>query len=411
MTSIGHGPRRPRIALLGCGTVGSEVARQLLFRGHDLGAQLTAVLVRDASRARPVPRNLLFTDFESILAQRPDVVVEVIGGLHPAGEFVWRSLRAGVPVITANKTLIARRGAELHRLAADRAAPLRYEAAVCAGVPVLAALEQLRGDRIISIRAVLNGTCNYILSRLAAGEPFDRVLAQAQAKGLAEPDPTADISGRDTLEKLCILAAAAGLGPLNPEAVPCQGIASITPGDLALARRARSTIKLLAEIDAADSSRPHAQVGPARIPLSHPLAALDGPENAVLIHAELAGHILFKGPGAGPGPTAAAILGDLAQVLSTLRAARRAEPASARPAPAHQPGAAGQAPRPHLIRARPALQPDQIFEALRSQRANPREIHIDRFQTCATADLLPSQAQALARALPGSGLAMPILTE
>ncbi len=302
-------PAPPRVALLGCGTVGTAVARALVDSAAP--AVLTKVLVRDASRDRGVPRELLTDSFDDVLDSRPEVIIEAIGGHDDALRYVSRALDRGISIVTANKTLIAHHGPALSRLAAQRGVSLRYEAAVCAAIPILAALDHLRGDRVTSITAIVSGTCNFILSAMSRGATFDKALAEAQRLGYAEPDPSADISGRDAAEKACLLASAIGLPPVTPDRVATEGIAHITSEDVAYARRTGHVIKLLAEIRAGGETR----VGPALVAANHPLARVNGAGNALLIHAQLAGELLLQGPGAGPGPTASAILGDLARCL------------------------------------------------------------------------------------------------
>lgn len=395
----------PRIAILGCGTIGSEVSRQLLASGDSLGVKLIAILVRDATRDRGLPAHLFVTSFKDVLAVQPDIIIEAIGGLDPAGNFVQRALAAGIPVVSANKTLLAHRGPALRRLAQERGAALAHEAAVCAALPIFAALDHLRGDRILSLRAVVNGTCNFILSRLAAGEEFQAALAEAQAQGFAEPDPSADISGRDSAEKLCLLAAAAGFPAIAPDQFPCEGIESITPADLADARRSRHTLKLIAELDAAGAA-PYLRVGPALIPEAHPLATLRDEQNGVLITAELAGEIFLRGRGAGPLATASAILGDAVRLLNLKK----------HPLPAARAGAAPREPsrRHHLrIRAdRDSVSPDRVFGALRRHATSPDELTLSRASITATAELFPSAAAALAHDIAGPGgqcLVLPVL--
>ncbi|MEX2217661.1 MAG: homoserine dehydrogenase [Phycisphaerales bacterium] len=312
---------RARVAVLGCGVVGSEVVRQVLARGDELGLEVARVLVRDPHRPREVPRELLTADAEEVFAAAPDVVVEAIGGVEPAGRLVERALRAGIAVVSANKTLLAHRGPALRRLSGASGAPLACEAAVGSAVPVLAALRQLAGDRVLSLRAVVNGTCNFILTRMESGLGMDAALREAQERGLAEADPSADLSGRDSAEKLCILGSAAGLAELTPDAVPTRGIEGVCPDDLAEARRAGRCLRLVAELEAGVPGL-FARVGPALVPRAHPLASLHGEENGVLLRCELAGDLFLRGPGAGPRPTASAILGDVLRVLGRARAER-----------------------------------------------------------------------------------------
>jgi homoserine dehydrogenase len=394
-----------RVALLGCGAVGGEVARQLLRRGVELGVKLMSVLVRDASRDRGIPRELATGDFRRVLGLRPDVVIEAIGGVDPACAYVSESLRAGVPVVTANKTLVAHRGEELRAIASQRGAALRCEGAVGGAAPVLAALEHLRGDRVRSVRGVVNGTCNYILSRMGEGSPFAGALAEARARGFAEADPSADLSGRDSAEKLCLLADAAGYR-LAPGDILVQGIEGVTADDLAVARRARRVLKLVAELEVTDGGV-HARVGPALVPEGHPLAALRGEQNGVVIGAELAGEVFVQGRGAGGAATASAILGDLRRIL---------EGSVARPHAPSRPVSAGEASRrQQVVRVHaPAgrLSPDHVMKQLREHGADGAEVFLERGRARATAVLGDAEALAVGLAMAGhsgESLVTPVL--
>ncbi|MBC7773262.1 MAG: homoserine dehydrogenase [Pyrinomonadaceae bacterium] len=321
-----------RVALLGCGTVGSEVARRLIQSGERLGLILTTVLVRDAGKDRGLPGGLLTTQFDDVIASRPDIIIELVGGVEASYKLAKRSLETGASLVTANKALLALHGDELELLALKHGGTIAFEASVCAGVPVIAALRQLEGDRVVSIRGIVNGSCNFILSKLAGGLSFDEALAEAKAKGLVEPDPSADISGRDSAEKLCLLARASGYPDVRPEDVSVTGIESITACDVRDAKRRGFAIKLIAEFDASgcqDGEDPaHAgptlRVGPVLVPVSSALAQASDEENALIVRAELAGELFFKGKGAGPGPTASAVLGDLVRVAGQRREQGRA---------------------------------------------------------------------------------------
>ncbi len=354
-----------RVALLGCGTVGREVAEQLLA-GRLAGVTLVGILVRDTSRDRGLPPNAkaLLTDrFDDILASTPDVVIEVLGGIDPATTYVHQLLARGIPVVTANKTLVAHAGESLAAAARAHNIPFAFEAAVGASLPVVAALRALRADRVRSIQAVLNGTCNFILTRMGeSGISMEAAIAQAQALGLAEPDPSADLSGRDTAEKLVILARESGC-PADAATIGHvirEGIESLTADDLRAARRDGRAIRLIAEYHAPDSPGQPARlrVGPALLPLLHPLARLEGPENGIEIECESAGRVHLRGLGAGPKPTAAALLGD---VLATRRShtphSHAARPAAALSTPPTSVAAAATTPhrgpsRPRFVRIR-----------------------------------------------------------
>jgi homoserine dehydrogenase len=380
-----------RVALLGCGTVGSEVARHLAEHGRELGVELVSVLVRDASRQRGVASQLITTSADELFAARPELVIEVIGGVEPAAVLVARALRRGIHVVTANKTLIAHRGPRLQRLAQRSGAKLALEASVCAGVPILAALRQLRGDRILGIQAVVNGTCNFILSRMeSTGVTFAAALAEAQRLGLAEADPSADVSGRDSAEKLCILARAAGVHAaqrLRPCDVVCEGIEKVAPADLAEARQARRVVRLIAELDAAGRLR----VGPALVARNHPLAQTQGAENVVVIRADLAGEIVLRGPGAGPRPTASAILGDVARLLGRRSRALR-------------PSTSGSPGESHQVRISSAgADPQHIFDAVNGEGCGAREVSLARGRASVLAQMDHAGAQRCAARLTARG--------
>ena len=385
-----------RVAILGCGNVGREVAARLIEAGERLGVRIVKILVRDTGRDRGLPAGLFTSAIEDIDAADPDLVVELIGGLEPAAALVSRFLRRGIAVVTANKTLIAHQGRELAALAREHGTEFAFEASVGAAIPVIAALRHLEGDRVISIRGIVNGSCNFILSRLAEGWRFDDALAEARKRGLVEPDPSADISGRDSAEKLCVLAGAAGV-PLSPKDVETRGIQSVTPEDLAAARRSGRTIKLLAELDLSNG-RIHARVGPTLVPRAHALADVTDEENAITLETELAGELFLKGRGAGPRPTASAVLGDVARL-----AGRRS------PGPAQAAVHAGWPARRHHIRVHAEhLAPETVLNATRRLGAT----QVDLTRTGARIETEPSPAHAAdscARALGGGVLVMPLL--
>jgi homoserine dehydrogenase len=315
-------PRTARVALLGCGTVGREVARLLIHHhariatntGIDL--KLIRVLVRDADRARDVRRSLITTDIDDVLRDDPDFIIELLGGVNPAAKFIEAALERGISVVSANKTVIAHKGSRLRVLAARHGATLAYESAVGSAIPIIAALRQRAGDSLRRIQAVLNGSCNFILTHMAeAGCDLSAALRRAVELGVVEHDPSADVSGRDSAEKLCIIAAEAGLGDWSPQSVPTSGIETITLRDLEAARACGCVIKLIAEIDAAAGSV-NLCVGPTFIPRRHPLATATGVENVFVLQHELAGTLVLRGQGAGPVPTAATVIGDLLTTIS-----------------------------------------------------------------------------------------------
>ncbi|HEX6754595.1 MAG TPA: homoserine dehydrogenase [Mycobacteriales bacterium] len=313
-----------RVALLGCGTVGGEVVRLLGEQAADLSArvgaplELAGIAVRRPERHPDVPAGLLTTDAEA-LVERPDVevVIEVIGGIEPARSLLLAAMKSGKSVVTANKALLAEDGATLHAAARDTGVDLYYEASVAGAIPLLRPLrESLAGDRINRVIGIVNGTTNYVLSRMdATGAGFAEALAEATALGYAEADPTADIDGFDAAAKAAILAGLAFHTRVTAPDVHREGIAEVTAADVAAARTMGCTVKLLAicDRDPADGSV-GVRVHPAMIPLSHPLAGVGDAFNAVFVEGEAAGPLMFYGRGAGGPPTASAVLGDLVAV-------------------------------------------------------------------------------------------------
>ena len=317
-------PRALRVAVLGCGVVGTEVVRRLLENRGELSAragvdlELVGVAVRslDVPRDAVVPVDLL-TDDATALVEDADLVVEVMGGIEPARELILRALRRGSSVITANKALLANHGPALYEAADEAHVDLFFEAAVAGAVPVVRGVrESLAGDRITRILGIVNGTTNYILDQMTtAGLDFTTALAQAQELGYAEADPTADVEGLDAAAKAAILAALAFHSRLSLADVPVQGITGITPDDISSAAQTGHVIKLLAiaEQRADDGEQPGlaVRVHPALLPLTHPLASVHGAFNAVFVEAEAAGTLMFYGAGAGGAPTSSAVLGDV----------------------------------------------------------------------------------------------------
>jgi homoserine dehydrogenase len=307
------------VALLGGGNVGSQVARLLRQNAADLAAragaplELTGVAVRDAVKVRAdVPAELLTTDIHGLAASGADLVVELVGGVELANTLVTEALLAGSSVVTANKALIAEHGAQLHRLAAQQGVDLYYEAAVAGAIPLLGPLSSsLAGDRVRRVLGIVNGTTNYILTKMdEEGADFAAVLADAQALGYAEADPTADVQGHDAAAKAAILAGLAFHTAVTAADVDCAGIAGITAEDVRAARDMGYVIKLLAIAE----ELPHgvlARVHPTMVPRTHPLAGVREAYNAVFVTADSAGDLMFYGRGAGGRPTASAVLGDL----------------------------------------------------------------------------------------------------
>jgi homoserine dehydrogenase len=317
--------RNLRIALLGAGSVGAQVASLLLEHGDELservgaGLELVGVAVRDlnAPRSADIPAELLTTDAHSLILGA-DIVVELIGGLEPAREYLELALTSGADVVTANKALLATHGPELFDIAEQVGAQLYYEAAVGGAIPIIRPLrDSLAGDRVRRILGIVNGTTNYILDRMdREGADLAEVLADAQALGYAEADPTADVEGFDAAQKAAILASLAFHTTVPLEAVHREGIMSVTASDVAAARAAGFVVKLLAVCERlvdpeTGAEGVSARVHPALVPNDHPLAAVHGANNAVFLEAEAAGSLMFYGAGAGGIQTASAGLGDV----------------------------------------------------------------------------------------------------
>ncbi|MBY8873419.1 homoserine dehydrogenase [Micromonospora sp. PLK6-60] len=334
-----------RLALLGCGTVGSEVVRLLHEQSADLAARIGAPLeiagiaVRRVGRDRgglPVDPALFTTDPLGLVKRDDvDVVVEVVGGIEPARSWLVEALRAGKSVVTANKALLAEDGATLHDAAAEGGADLYYEASVAGAIPLLRPLrESLHGDRINRVTGIVNGTTNFILSAMdATGAGFAEALEEATELGYAEADPTADVEGFDAAAKAAILASLAFHTRVTAADVHREGITEVTAADVASAKAMGCTIKLLCiaarGADATGRETVSVRVHPAMIPLSHPLASVGDAFNAVFVEAEAAGQLMFYGRGAGGAPTASAVLGDVVAVARNRLAGARASSESA----------------------------------------------------------------------------------
>jgi homoserine dehydrogenase len=312
-----------RIALLGCGVVGSQVARLLSEQSDDLAVrtgarlELAGIAVRRPSHPRPgIDPSLLTTDAMG-LATRPDVdiVVEVIGGIEPARSLLHAAMKAGKSVVTANKALLAEHGEEIHAVSRAFGADLYYEASVAGAIPLLRPLrESLAGDTVHRVLGIVNGTTNFILDRMdTSGADFGESLEEAQALGYAEPDPTADVEGFDAAAKAAILAGLAFHTRITAADVHREGITEVTAADIASARVLGRIVKLLAICERSGDGVA-VRVHPAMIPRSHPLAAVGGAYNAVFVEAQSAGQLMFYGAGAGGTPTASAVLGDIVAV-------------------------------------------------------------------------------------------------
>jgi homoserine dehydrogenase len=310
-----------KVAILGFGTVGASVAK-LLAAGYLPGLRVSLVYNRDVARkvgseaARFVPANALWTqDFEDVLSSDVDVVVETVGGAEPAGTWISRALGAGKSVVTANKQLIAYRGPELAKIAAGHGVQLLHGAAVAGGVPVIPGMLQgLSGDEVTRVSGLLNGTCNYILSRMERGDSYAEVLKDAQRLGYAEADPTADVGGGDARAKLCILARVAMHAELDPDSVPTQTIAAIDAIDFAYAKELGCTIRQVSRAQKEASGGMYARVAPMLVPLDSPMAWSHGTQNMVVSTGWFGGDVVFSGHGAGGDATAVAVVSDLVAV-------------------------------------------------------------------------------------------------
>jgi homoserine dehydrogenase len=316
-----------RVALLGCGAVGTEVARLLSAHGEDFAArvgrplELAGIAVRRPQRARDLPgiEPALFTADADALVRRDDVdlVVEVIGGLEPARHLILTAMEHGASVVTANKALLAEDGATMFTAADKHGVDLYYEAAVAGAIPLLRPLrDSLAGDRVRRVLGIVNGTTNFILTRMdETGAGFSEALEEATALGYAEADPTADVEGFDAAAKAAILAGLAFHTRVTAADVHREGITEVTAADVASAQAMGHVVKLLAICELGPDGRSvSARVHPAMIPRSHPLGTVREAFNAVFVECEAAGELMFYGRGAGGAPTASAVLGDLVAV-------------------------------------------------------------------------------------------------
>ncbi len=333
-----------RVAVLGCGVVGSQVVRLLTEQADDLTArigtpvELAGVAVRrlDAPRDVDLPEGLLTTDAQALVRREDvDLVVEVIGGIEPARSLILAALENGASVVTANKALLAEDGPTLFEAAEKAGRDLYYEAAVAGAIPILRPLrESLAGDRVTKVIGIVNGTTNFILDKMdTAGGSFDEALQEAQDLGYAEADPTADVEGFDAAAKAAILASLAFHSRVTANDVYREGISDVTAADIASAREMGCVVKLLAIAQLSSGKDGEeavsARVHPAMIPRSHPLASVRGAYNAVFVESEAAGQLMFYGPGAGGAPTASAVLGDVVTVARNLLAGTRGSGESA----------------------------------------------------------------------------------
>ena len=332
-----------KIGLLGLGTVGTGTAEILLnpTGRHPLlqEIEIYKVGVRSLDKPRTIslPPDVLTTDIESIVTDEAvDIVVEVIGGLEPARSLILKAIAHGKHIVTANKAVIARYGAEIFTAAQKAGIYVMLEAAVGGGIPVIQPLKQSLGvNRIRTITGIVNGTTNYILTRMQAeGSEFNDILADAQQLGYAEADPTADVDGLDAADKIAILASIAYGGRIKLPEVSCEGIRQVSAADIAYAQKLGFVIKLLAVAkreettlvaDSPDSEMLQVRVHPTLVPQSHPLASVSGVYNAILVEGEPIGQVMFFGPGAGSGPTASAVVSDIVNIAAVLKTAGNTE--------------------------------------------------------------------------------------
>jgi len=320
------------VGLLGLGTVGAGVAAILMGPEgrHPLVGELALrkVAVRDLARPRPLELDpaLLTTSPEAVIDDSAvEIVVEVIGGLEPARSLILRAIAAGKPVVTANKAVIARYGEEIAAAAAERGVYVLIEAAVGGGIPIIEPLKQsLGGNRIQRVSGIINGTTNYILSRMAdEGAAYGDVLADAQRLGYAEADPAADVQGGDAADKIAILASLAYGGAVPRAQIATEGIDRLQARDVAYAAQLGFVVKLLAVAQREGEGEPlplDVRVHPTLLPKHHPLAGVHGVNNAILVEGDPVGRVMFYGPGAGAGPTASAVVADILNIAGIRRA-------------------------------------------------------------------------------------------
>ncbi|AXR73223.1 MULTISPECIES: homoserine dehydrogenase [Auritidibacter] len=321
-----------KVALLGGGTVGSQVARilvedsELMTERVGVSLRLTGVAVRnpEAERDYQLPAECYTTDAKS-LVRDADIVIELMGGIAPARDLILTAFDSGASVVTGNKALLATHGHELYQAAADAGVQLSFEASVAGAIPILRPVrDSLSGDRITRIMGIVNGTTNYIMDQMdSTGANFYDALAEAQRLGYAEADPTADVGGADAAAKAAVLAHLAFSTPFTLEQVYCQGMTNITDRDHQMAAEAGYVIKMLAIIElvqTADDQEPGVvlRVHPTLLPRVHPLATVRGAYNAVFVEAENAGELMFYGPGAGGAPTASAVMGDTVSIARRI---------------------------------------------------------------------------------------------
>ena len=319
-----------RLGVLGHGVVGSAFVALVNQQSDDILArsgvrlEVAQVCIRDTKKKHSLPKGavLVSDPYAVVQSSEVDLVVELMGGIDPASELIFAALKANKPVITANKALLARHGAELFKAADAASTDLLFEAAVCGGIPLIRPLrESLRGEPITRVMGIVNGTTNFILTKMSElGADYQVALAEAQHLGFAEADPTADVQGHDAAAKIAIIASIAFGTTVRLDDVYCEGISKITAADITIARKFGFAVKLLgvAELDKI-SSKLSVRVHPALVPLTNPLAAVRESFNAVVVDGRASGSLMFYGRGAGGEPTASAVLGDVIDAAINLR--------------------------------------------------------------------------------------------
>lgn len=333
-----------KIGLLGLGTVGTGTAEILLTPEgrhpliQDITISQVGVKSLDKKRSIDLPTEILTTDLDAIVTNPDiDIIVEVLGGLEPARSLILKAIEHGKHVVTANKAVMARFGPEIYEAANKAKVYVLLEAAVGGGIPIVEPLKQSLGaNRFENIIGIVNGTTNYILTQMTQnGADFDSVLKEAQALGYAEADPTADVGGLDAADKIAILASLAFGGKIKREDVYCEGITKITSSDISYAEKLGFVIKLLAiaqhhesnpqKIANTEPQQLQLRVHPTFVPKSHPLANINGVNNAILVQGQPLGQVMFYGPGAGSGPTASAVVADIMNIVGVLHSNQKAE--------------------------------------------------------------------------------------
>lgn len=317
-----------KLGLMGFGTVGTGVVR--IIKGHQedlqkqtgLGIEVHKILVQDVEKSRSIALNEIITNNPNELLDDPeiDVIVEVIGGISPAKEYILAALERGKHVVTANKDLMALHGGEILQKAQEKGCDVFYEASVAGGIPILRALvEGFSSDRITKMMGIVNGTTNYILTKMSQeGADYADVLKEAQALGYAEADPTSDVEGFDAARKMAILSTLGFRVPVKLEDVDVKGISKVSKEDIAYGKKLGYEVKLLG-MARRDGEAIEVSVQPTMLPKSHPLASVNGVFNAVYVHGEAVGETMFYGPGAGELPTATAVVSDLVTVVKNMK--------------------------------------------------------------------------------------------